>query len=103
MCSKCCWRFTNGMLQADSAYEQLKRRLKLQLSDAFGNGAKGRQAAADREAVRSHVRELVSAAQQKDRQLALDQPMQERLIEEISNDVAGIGPLEPLLADPEIS
>ena len=90
------------MPQADSAYEQLKRKLKLQLSDSFGNGSRGREDAPDREAVRSHVQQLVSAAQ-RERALAIDEPAQQRLVDEIANEIAGIGPLEPLLADPEIT
>ena len=63
------------MPQVDSAYEQLKRKLKLQLSDAFGNGAKARKEPLDPDAVRAQVRQLVSAAQ-RERQFALAQPTQ---------------------------
>ena len=84
-------------------YERLKERLRLHLSEWLGNGSPGtRSGALDREAVVQQVRELVSASQ-RDQQFLVDDAAQARLVDELANELLGVGPLEPLLLDPEIT
>jgi len=87
------------------SYEQLKRKLKLRLADVLlGGGRVGQHVQPDRNAVLIQARSALSALLDDGRQLpALSPTEQEQLIAEVLEEIVGLGPLEPLLADPDIS
>ena len=61
-----------------------------------------RLAEIDAPRVRREVREAVAALVAEEN-AGLDSDVEERLIEEVLNEVFGLGPLEPLMSDPTIS
>ena len=87
------------------SYEQLKRQLKLRLADVLpGEGRAGQHVHPDRNAVLIQARSALRALLDDGRSLhALSPTEQEQLIAEVLEEIVGLGPLEPLLADPDIS
>jgi pilus assembly protein CpaF len=85
--------------ERERAYQDLKARVHYQVIDRLDlsllSAAPGQQA--ERELTLA-VRQIVDS--QPD---PLSQPEREALVREIKNEVLGLGPLEPLLADPTIS
>jgi len=93
-------RFKAGGTSTDNAeYERIKRTLHSELLETL-----------DFEQVTSTPREELSqrlrdtlTAEVEARALPLNRVERERLVEEILDDILGLGPLEPLLKDPDIS
>ena len=93
-------RFKAGGTSTDNAeYERIKRTLHSELLETL-----------DFEQVTSTPREELSqrlrdtlTAEVEARALPLNRLERERLVEEILDDILGLGPLEPLLKDPDIS
>ena len=93
-------RFKTGGTSTDNAeYERIKRTLHSELLETL-----------DFEQVTSTPREELSqrlrdtlTAEVEARALPLNRVERERLVEEILDDILGLGPLEPLLKDPDIS
>ncbi|MCA1987990.1 MAG: CpaF family protein [Desulfarculus sp.] len=85
--------------ERERAYQDLKARVHYQVIDRLDlsllSAAPGQQAERD---LTLAVRQIVDS--QPD---PLSQPEREALVREIKNEVLGLGPLEPLLADPTIS
>ncbi len=93
-------RFKTGGTSTDNAeYERIKRTLHSELLETL-----------DFEQVTSTPREELSqrlrdtlTSEVEARALPLNRVERERLVEEILDDILGLGPLEPLLKDPDIS
>ncbi len=93
-------RFRTGGTSTDNAeYERIKKTLHSELLETL-----------DFEQVTSTPREELSqrlrdtlTAEVEARALPLNRVERERLVEEILDDILGLGPLEPLLKDPDIS
>ncbi|MEK7767477.1 MAG: ATPase, T2SS/T4P/T4SS family, partial [bacterium] len=87
------------------AYAGLKRRLHRRLLDAWRDRGGGGAAAGagfappGREAVQADLRALLEAEETAD----LTPGFRERLLNEVAAGVVGLGPLEDLVADPEIT
>ncbi|MBI4342589.1 MAG: CpaF family protein [Candidatus Omnitrophica bacterium] len=92
------------MTQSD-AYEQVKRRVKMRLAEALEveNGSGRQHAAPERAAVELQVRQLLAGAQRDVRYSALSPEEQTRLIYELTSEVTGAGPLQPLIDDPAVT
>ena len=91
------------MTDSQVAYEQLKQKLRLRLAALLENGAReGEATDLDREAISTQLRLLLSASREP-RQPVLSAQEQARLVEELADEIIGAGPLEPLLADPEVT
>src|SRR3989338_7479325 len=85
-------------------YEQFKQRLRLRLAELFEDGSVEKpQGSLTREAITTQLRALVAALPRESRQTPLGPEDQERLIGELTDEIVGIGPLEGLLADPDVS
>jgi len=92
-----------AMTNSQAIYDQLKHKLRLRLADLLENGARaGEDASLDRETISAQLRQLLSVPRDA-RQPGLSAEEQTRLVEELANEVIGLGPLEPLLADPQVS
>ena len=92
------------MASAPTAYEQLKRLLKARLADLLDTDTRhGPSTRPDRDTIAARMRSVVGTLQGELRQPALSAPEQERLVAELVDEVIGLGPLEPLLNDPEIT
>ncbi|HNW58575.1 MAG TPA: CpaF family protein [bacterium] len=85
--------------QPDNPYHDLKEKIHRRLIDKIDLAMLD---SIPKEALRSQVREVVEAMLVEERGVAADWN-HDRLIEEILDETFGLGPLEPLLADPTIS
>lgn len=93
-----------GDLRAE-VYEQFKQQMRLRLAEWLENGARARDTGAaplDRETLSAQLRRIVNASLEP-RRPALSAHDQERVIEELANEVMGVGPLEPFLTDPQVT
>ena len=92
------------MPEQPSAYQQVKRRLKMHLADLLDLGAgDDRHKLQDRTLVAATLREAVASAPPEFRLNLLTAQQQEELVADIVDEIAGLGPLEALIVDPEIS
>ena len=90
--------------QHTTAYEQLKYKLKLRLSKLLqGEEENGRASHLSRDIISTQLRLVLSNSPTDSQRLALSADEQEQLIEDVASEIIGIGPLEALLADPDIS
>ncbi|MCB9743159.1 MAG: CpaF family protein [Alphaproteobacteria bacterium] len=80
-------------------FERIKRQLHAELIDALDFEQVGQT---PREELAARLRATLTE-QVETRSLPLNRLERERLVEEILDDILGLGPLEPLLRDPEIS
>ncbi|MCB9777214.1 MAG: CpaF family protein [Alphaproteobacteria bacterium] len=86
--------------QSDSAeFEKIKRQLHGELIEALDFEQVSKT---PREELAQRLRKTLTD-QVETRQLPLNRIERERLVDEILDDILGLGPLEPLLRDPEIS
>ena len=89
-----------GSFATDAAeFERIKRELHNELIESLDFEQVGNTAREDlSERLRQTLTERVET-----RQLPLNRMERERLVEEILDNILGLGPLEPLLRDPEVS
>ena len=93
-------RFKTGAGTTDSAeYERIKKALHAELLETLDFE---QVSSTPREELAQRLRETLSAEVEV-RSLPLNRVERERLVEEILDDILGLGPLEPLLKDPDIS
>ena len=84
-------------------YEQWKHALRLRLGELLDNGARATGASTlDRKTISTQL-SLLNNTLLESGQAVLSTQEQKRLIEELANEVIGLGPLEPLVADPEVT
>lgn len=89
---------------AEPVYEQLKAKLRLRLGELLERDARnGAHQLLDREMIAAHVRGILTTLHAESQKLLLSPQEQDRLIAEVATEVLGIGPLEQLLADPEVT
>ena len=82
------------------SYEQLKGSLKLRLAELLEDDATRHVSSRlTREMISTHVRTMLNETAE----AALSAEDRERLISEVATEILGLGPLETLLADPQIS
>jgi pilus assembly protein CpaF len=86
-----------GVKQADGRGSRVEEELRAALTDSYLEGEMP-----DRASAQSRLTNLLAEGQRTGR-WDLSPEEQSRLIEQILNDVLGLGPLEPLLADPEVT
>ena len=92
------------MATSQADYEQLKHTLKLRLAELLDRDTSGGpRTPFDRGTISTHVRRVLSTAQAASSPFILSAPEQERLVEELADEIVGLGPLEPLLVDSEIT
>jgi pilus assembly protein CpaF len=89
----------SAMNGSAAAYDQLKHSLKLRLAQ-LSNTQRG-PATLDRDTIAAQLKFLVNAIGGAQK-AGVNGEDQERLVAEIASEVLGAGPLDPLLADPEI-
>jgi len=84
-------------------YQQLKRKLKARLAELLeGNGTE-RHIRLDRESLTLQLRQALRTAPAELKLPALSPEYQEQIIRELAEEIVGVGPLELLMDDPEIS
>jgi len=89
-----------GVTAVGYSYEQLKGSLKLRLAELLEGDATHRVSSRlTRERISTHVRTMLNETAE----AALSAEDRERLINEVATEILGLGPLETLLADPQIS
>lgn len=90
--------------ETSGAYERVKARLKVRLMDLL-DGASGpsRARAPQRQALEEDLRQAFKALSEEHRVPHLSNGEEHQLIQEIMDEVIGLGPLEALLADPAIN
>jgi pilus assembly protein CpaF len=86
-------------------YDRFKAKLKEELADILETSSRHGlgQVRRDRHAVEAETRELAQSLLAEWRGGALQSDDQDRIIHEVLDEIVGLGPLDPLLADPEIS
>lgn len=87
---------------ANAYYERLKARLKMHLLDALEVRPDGR-AEVPRARIESVLRAALKTMPEETRALRLSSEQEEQLLRDIVHEVAGLGPLESLMADATIS
>ncbi|MDP2313331.1 MAG: CpaF family protein [Pseudomonadota bacterium] len=93
-------RYKTGSTSADSAeYERIKKTLHGELLEMIDFDRVG---STPRDELASRLRDTLTAEVEQ-RQLPLNRIERDRLVDEILDDILGLGPLEPLLKDPDIS
>jgi len=93
-------RFKTGAMTTDSAeYERIKKALHAELLETLDFE---QVSSTPREELAQRLRETLTV-EVENRSLPLNRLERERLVEEILDDILGLGPLEPLLKDPDIS
>ena len=93
-------RFKTGAVTTDNAeYERIKKALHSELIETIDYEAVG---STPREELAQRLRDTLTS-EVEIRSLPLNRLERERLVEEILDDVLGLGPLEPLLKDPDIT
>ena len=91
------------MTTPPAVYEQFKDKLRLRLAELIDTRAKETQELRlDRETISRQLHLLVNSKPEPGQQ-ALPAVDQERLIEELANEIVGLGPLELLLLDPQVT
>ena len=91
------------MPEMSEAYREVKEQVTRRLPELLDNGIdSGQGVVPDRAAVVEQIRRLVEVSQ-RDRKVQLAPPDYERLVNELTSDVVGIGPLEPLMQDPKVT
>ena len=92
------------MANLQAAYEQLKQNLRVRLvSQLKTTGRNGQLGSLDRESVLSQLRVALDAMRTESHKLTVGPQEQERVLAELADEVIGLGPLEALLADPEVT
>lgn len=94
------------MADQQAVYQQLKHRLKLRLDELLHhNGASyPTPTNVDRQAMASELRLTVAAVRATPHQpIGLSETDQERLIQEVLDEMIGYGPLDALLVDPTVT
>ncbi len=93
-------RYKSGTPTTDSVeYERIKKTLHSELLEMIDFDRVG---ATPRAELAARLRDTLTTEVEQ-RQLPLNRVERERLVEEILDDILGLGPLEPLLKDPDIS
>jgi pilus assembly protein CpaF len=92
------------MTTASVPYEQLKAKVKMRLAQLLGDNGRGSDAGLSRETIATHVRQVAAAAASQGgaQRVTLSAQEQDQLIDELTSEIVGAGPLEPLLADPDV-
>lgn len=91
------------MSDSQDVYDQLKLKLRLRLAELLENSAGvKRTTTLDRDTISTQLRLLLSASRAP-RPPVLATKEQARLVEELASEVIGLGPLEPLVADPQVT
>ena len=92
------------MAGSTTAYGQVKSLVKQQLAEWLGNGARASvRPGGEREAWSSQVREAVAAVRREFPRLMVSPQDQDQLIKELIDEIIGLGPLEPLLLDAQVT
>src|SRR5689334_20842247 len=86
-------------LAASGDFSQIKRELHNELIESLDFEQVGNT---PREELAARLRQTLTERVEA-RQLPLNRVERERLVEEILDNILGLGPLEPLLRDPEVS
>ena len=92
-------RYKTGPSADSAEFERIKKRLHTELIDALDFDQVSRM---PREELAQRLRQTLTD-QVEARALPLNRLERERLVEEILDEILGLGPLEPLLRDPEVS
>jgi len=92
-------RYRSPSSSESPEFEQIKRQLHGELIEALDFEQVSKT---PREELAQRLRKTLTE-QVESRQLPLNRLERERLVDEILDDILGLGPLEPLLRDPEIS
>ena len=92
-------RYKTGPSADSAEFDRIKKRLHTELIDSLDFEQVGRT---PREELAQRLRQTLTD-QVETRSLPLNRLERERLVEEILDEILGLGPLEPLLRDPEVS
>ena len=92
---------TEGPTQEDSAAQELRRRLHFKVVEGLGPSLYDRQMS-DAE-LKVRVMEMLDWALESEENVPLSRLDREALLREIADDVLGYGPIDPLLADPDVT
>lgn len=84
------------------AYQRIKARMKVQLVDLLDGKSKASGGEVPRAILRENLAQVIKASPES-RGLSMSGEEQERLIQDVLNEVVGLGPLDPLLSDPTIT
>lgn len=92
------------MATDNGVYERLKTRLKIRLVDLLDSAHDvTRASAAQRQHLEESLQQALKALPDEFRGVRLSGEEERRLVEEVIDDVVGLGPLDRLLADPSIT
>ena len=96
------------MADVSSTYESIKQKVKIRLTQELTNGAKGtnkktQHTPLDRETIAIQLRALLSSPQAETKQLVLSIQKQEQLLDELTNEITEMGPLDLLLDDADVT
>ncbi|PIQ84223.1 MAG: hypothetical protein COV75_03350 [Candidatus Omnitrophica bacterium CG11_big_fil_rev_8_21_14_0_20_63_9] len=91
------------MAPDNAIYERVKVRLKMRLVDLLDGMPSGSQATQQRQALQENLRQVLKGLPEEPRTTPLSSEEQDRVIQDVLNEVLGYGPLDRYLADPTIS
>ena len=91
----------DGPTKEDSAAQELRRRLHFKVVEGLGPSLYDRQMS-DAE-LKVRVMEMLDWALESEENVPLSRLDREALLREIADDVLGYGPIDPLLADPDVT
>jgi len=90
-------------MSTDPLYERLKVRLKMRLADLLDGTSKNPRAGAERQVLEEELLQVLKTMPEEYRALRLSHEQERLLVQEVINEVVGLGPLDALLADATIS
>ena len=88
---------------ASGIYERVKARLKLRLVDLLDGSADGPRSPSRRAALEDQLRQTFKTLPEEFRSLNLSPHDEQRLVQDVLDEVIGFGPLDRLMADPSIT
>lgn len=91
------------MATDNGVYERLKTRLKIRLVDLLDGAHDATLASAQRQHLEESLQQVLKALPDEFRGIRLSGEEERRLVEEVMDDVVGLGPLDRVLADPTVT
>ncbi len=88
---------------ANGAYERVKARLKMRLADLLEGSPNTYRSAAQRKSLEENLTQVFRALPDDLRGVRISGDDERRLVQEVIDDVVGLGPLDPLMADPTVT
>ena len=85
------------------AYERVKGMLKARLVDVLTDLPAGGGASLERRGLEEHLHQALKTLSEESLAPRLPAPDERRLMQEVIDEVIGLGPLEPLLGDPTVT